>query len=314
MARTSPARGQQSYRHEAFLFHDAGEFMGAMVPFLEEGLEAGEPMMVAVVPEHETWLRDALGPRGDEIEFVDMHELGRNPARIIPAWQRFLDTSSGTNRPVRGIGEPIWPGRRPEELLECQLHEALLNVAVDPDLPFWLICPYDAEQLSPEVVDEAYRSHPVIVEADAYHGSAGYAGRAHVDSMFNSELSELSGPARVAHFTSQDVSRLPGYLKLELYIAGLSVDKAADLAEVVHCLAASSLRRGSRGGTVRVWDQPDALVCEVADEIEVSDLLLGRRVPSEEDHDALRAANQLCDLVQMRSTEAGTAVRVHSWK
>ena len=47
-------------------------------------------------------------------------------------------------RPVRGIGEPIWPGRRPEELLECQLHEALLNVAVDPEVPFWLICPYDA--------------------------------------------------------------------------------------------------------------------------------------------------------------------------
>ena len=76
-----------------------------------------------------------------------MTELGRNPACIIPAWQTFLDECSGYGRPARGIGEPIWVGRRPEEIAECQLHESLLNLAIDPDLPFWLVCPYDDEQL-----------------------------------------------------------------------------------------------------------------------------------------------------------------------
>jgi hypothetical protein len=314
MACVSPVRPQQSYRHEAFLWHDAADFTASMVPFLEEGLAAGEPMMVAVIPEHTRWLQEALGDRADAIEFIDMSQLGRNPARIIPAWQQFLDTHSGKGRPVRGIGEPIWPGRRPEELLECQLHEALLNVAVDPELPFWLICPYDAEDLSAAVVEEAYRSHPVIVEAGSYQGSASYLGRAHVDSMFGTELSKLSDPARSAHFTDADLHRLPHYLKLEFYVAGLPAERAADLADVVHRLAASSLHRGSHGGTVRLWDQPDAVVCEVADDTVVEDLLLGRRVPLEEDHDALWLANQLCDLVQLRSTASGTAVRVHLWK
>jgi hypothetical protein len=310
----SPGRAQQSYRHEAFLWHDQEDFVAGMVPFLEEGLEAGEPMMVAVVPEHTAWLQDALGRRAAQIEFVDMQQLGRNPARIIPAWQSFLDTHSGDGRPVRGIGEPIWPGRRPEELLECQLHEALLNVAVDPELPFWLICPYDAESLGGEVVEEAFRSHPVIIEADTYQGSARYAGRAHVDWMFSSELSAMPGQTRRAHFTQQDVHRLRTYLNLEFYVAGLPENQAADLAEVVHRLASSSLRRGSSGGTVQIWDQPDAVVCEVADDTVVDDPLLGRRVPFGEDHDALWVANQLCDLVQLRSTTTGTAVRVHSWK
>jgi hypothetical protein len=314
MTCTSPTRAQQSYRHEAFLWHDAVDFTASMVPFLEEGLDVGEPMMVAVIPEHMRWLQDALGHRAQQIEFVDMSELGRNPARIIPAWQQFLDSHSGKGRPVRGIGEPIWPGRRPEELLECQLHEALLNVAVDPELPFWLICPYDAEELSPAVVEEAYRSHPVIVEAGSYQGSARYLGRAHVDSMFSSELSELAEPVRTAHFTTQDVGRLTPYLKLEFYVAGLAEERAADLAEVVHRLAVSSIHRGSSGGTVRLWNQPDAVVGEVVDDTVVEDLLLGRRVPFEEDHDALWVANQLCDLVQLRSTDAGTAVRVHTWK
>jgi hypothetical protein len=317
MTWSSPVRAQQSYRHEAFLWHDAEDYTNGLVPFLEEGLESGEPMMVAVLPEHASWLRDALGARAETITFIDMAEIGRNPARIIPAWQQFLDERSGPHRPVRGIGEPIWPSRRPVEIEECQLHEALLNVAIDPELPFWLICPYDADGLGADVVEEAHRSHPVIVEAGSYQGSGQYGGRAHVDTLFAAPLADpadRSGEPRTAQFSEADVARLGRYLRLEFYVAGLPVEKAADLSEVVQRLAESSVRRGSATGTLRMWNQPDALVCEIADDTVVDDLLLGRRVPFEKDHDALWVANQLCDLVQLRSTENGTAVRVHAWK
>lgn len=313
MSWSSPARQHQSYRHEAFLWAEPADFTAGLVPFLADGLDADEPMMVAVGAEHTRWLQDALGPRADTIEFVDMHELGRNPARIIPAWQRFLDEKAVGGRPVRGIGEPIWPGRRAEELLECQLHEALLNVAVDPELPFWLICPYDTGQLGDAVIEEAYRSHPVLVETDRYTGSAGYAGRAHVDSLFSADLGAPPAQVRQAHFTSADVGRLLSYTRLEFYVAGLSAARAADLGQVVERLAASSLHRGSTGGTVTIWTQPGGVVCEVADDLPVDDPLLGRRAPSGEDHDALWVANQLCDLVQFRSTSRGSAVRVHAW-
>jgi hypothetical protein len=46
----------------------------------------------------------------------------------------------------------------------------------------------------------------------------------------------------------------------------------------------------------------------------IDDLLLGRRMPVEDEHDGLWHANQLCDLVQMRSSSTGTTVRVHAWK
>jgi hypothetical protein len=48
----APARSQQSYRHEAFLWHDASDFTAGIVPFITDGLEAGEPVMVAVGPLH----------------------------------------------------------------------------------------------------------------------------------------------------------------------------------------------------------------------------------------------------------------------
>ena len=87
----APARSQQSYRHEAFLWHDASDFTAGIVPFITDGLEAGEPVMVAVSAQHTKWLRDALDGQAGA-EFVDIEELGRNPAQIIPAWQQFLNT------------------------------------------------------------------------------------------------------------------------------------------------------------------------------------------------------------------------------
>jgi len=40
----------------------------------------------------------------------------------------------------------------------------MLNVAIDPEAPLWLICPYDAVTLPALVIEEARRSHPVIVD------------------------------------------------------------------------------------------------------------------------------------------------------
>jgi hypothetical protein len=314
MTQQAPLRSRQSYRHEAFLWRDPTDFTDSMVCFIEEGLEAGEPVMVALTPQHTRWLHDALsGSAVDRVEFVDMARLGANPARIIPAWRRFVNAHSEPLRPVRGIGEPIWPGRHPQELLECQLHEALLNVAIDPDLPLWLICPYDADRLSPAVVEEAHRTHPVIVEAGTHRGSAHYAGRAHVDALFAAELSPPMRQYREVLITPEILDRLPGYVKLELYVAGLPVDRAGQIAIAVKRLARDSLRRGSPSAIIRIWSEPDALICEVTDDLPVTDPLLGRSVPANE-HEGLWEANQVCDLVQLRSTPTRTIVRIISWK
>ena len=314
MTSEAPVRSRQSYRHEAFLWHNPADFTATLVSFIEEGLDVGEPVMVALTPLHTQWLHDGLsGSAAERVEFVDMARLGGNPARIIPAWQRFLETQSEPGRPVRGVGEPIWPGRHPQELLECQLHEALLNVAIDPDLPLWLICPYDADTLSHAVIEEAHRSHPVIVDAGTHRGSAHYAGRAHVDTLFAAELSPAAGRYREAVITAETLNRVPAYVKLELYVAGLPVDRAGQIAIAVKRLTRDSLRRGSPSATIRLWSEPDALICEVADDITVTNPLHGRTVPTNE-HEGLWEANQVCDLVQLRSTPTGTIVRILSWR
>ena len=127
------------------MLYDSPEtFVDGAAPFIRDAVAAGEPIMVAIGAEKIDLLRSRLGEDADRVVFADMAELGANPARIIPAWQEFVDANAG--RPMRGIGEPIWADRSPTELVECQCHEALLNVAFADASDFHLICPYDTER------------------------------------------------------------------------------------------------------------------------------------------------------------------------
>src|SRR5690606_23480587 len=123
------------------------------------------PVMVAVP--HQRWraLRAELGSAADDVAYADMARIGSNPARIIPAWRAFVDEHAPDGVPLRGIAEPIWAGRRDAEIAECQVHEALMNVAIPESAPLWLICPYDADALDPRVLEEVERTHPVVGSA-----------------------------------------------------------------------------------------------------------------------------------------------------
>jgi len=295
------------------LWHDADEFLAATVPFVSDGVAAGEAVMVGMTPAREEWLRDALGQTARDVHFVDITELGRNPARIMPAWQQFFNERSVNGGRVRGLGEPIWSGRRPEEIAESQLHEALLNVAVKPDTPCWLMCPYDAGQLDPSVIEEVYRSHPAVVDGQQYRGSHLYGGRDHVDRVFGSELPELAGPYDELTFDRAGLQSVPSFVATKAYAAGAGADRAADLAVAAQELATSSLQRGAAQGLVRVWAREDAVVFEVRDSSPISDPLTGRRPSTKDQRKGTWVANQLCDLVQLRSSPTGTTVRVHHW-
>ena len=54
------SRTHDSYRHEALLWRGLTEFLAATVPFIQEGLAAGEPVMAALVPQRAAALQDAL--------------------------------------------------------------------------------------------------------------------------------------------------------------------------------------------------------------------------------------------------------------
>jgi hypothetical protein len=304
------------YQHEAFFYRGDDEFIAGTLPFVRDGVEQGQPVLVAVIEPRLKLLRAALGDDADAVQFVDMGRLGANPAKIIPRWRRFISENASPSNPIRGIGEPIWSGRREEELVECQLHEALLNVAVDPDTPLWLSCPYDLDALGADVVAEAQRSHPTLVGDDAgYRGSTTYGGLHHVDEIFRSGLPEPSvTPDRIG-FGAEGLADVRALVVRRAAEAGLSASRQRALAVAVLEFATHSVEHGGGEGVLRVWREPTTLLCEVSDRGYLDDPLVGRVHPDSGD-DADRAvwlANEVCDLTQVRSTAEGTTFRVLSW-
>jgi hypothetical protein len=308
--RPEPVRAQQSYRHEAFLWSGERDFVDGLVPFIEEGIEAGEAVMVATTPEHGTWLARGLGSTASRVHFVEITELGRNPARIIPACQEFLERWSGYGRPARAIGEPVWEGRTPDEVAESQLHEALMNVAVDPDVPFWVRCPYDAGRLDAEALAEVSRSHPALSTADGYQGSRAYGGRHHAQALFAAELPAMGPPATEIDVTSGGADAAGRVVTLHAAAADLGSDRVVDLATTVRHLVRDALDRGAHRVLMRLWDLDDVVVCEVSDTTVIHDLLVGRHHRRDAENDAVGLANEVCDLVQVRSGGSGTTARL----
>ena len=94
--------------------------------------------------------------------------------------------------------------------------------------------------------------------------------------------------------------------------AGLG-DRAADVVLVADELATNSVRHGGGGGALRVWRHGTSLICEVRDRGRVVDPFVGRRRPVEGQSGGrgLWMVNQVCDLLQVRSSAAGTTVRAH---
>ncbi|MEA2825902.1 MAG: hypothetical protein QOG43_341 [Actinomycetota bacterium] len=315
MTATAPARPCSwagDFQHEALLYLTDEEYLGTTVPFVTEGVAAGESVLVAVPEPRLSALRDALGDAGRHVSFADMALLGANPAHIIPLWRDFLDHRRPA-RSVRGIGEPIWAARGSAELVECQRHETLLNVAFAGSGTWRLLCPYDAGALDPSVVDEARRSHPVVIE----HGARGANADCHpLDAMsrpFDVPLPPAPASAVSHDFTADNLSSVRRFVAGRAAALGLLPPRLDDLMLSVQEMANNSILHGGGAGVARGWSDADRVVFEVSDQGRIVDPLVGRQRPSVDiDHGrGLWTANQLCDLVQVRTFESGSVVRLH---
>src|ERR1700716_134743 len=99
-----PAPAVDKFRHEALLYAGWAEFVAGTVPFIRDGIRAGEPVLVVESVDKIQMLRVALGEDADGVLFADMADVGANPARIIPAWHDFVSRHADSGRRLSGIG------------------------------------------------------------------------------------------------------------------------------------------------------------------------------------------------------------------
>jgi anti-sigma regulatory factor (Ser/Thr protein kinase) len=95
--------------------------------------------------------------------------------------------------------------------------------------------------------------------------------------------------------------------------AGLDEARTDDFVLAAHEVASNSVRHAGGSGTVRIWHDDHAVVCDVADTGRIHEPLLGRQRPIDDrvGGRGVWMANQLCDLVQIRTFADGNVVRLH---
>jgi anti-sigma regulatory factor (Ser/Thr protein kinase) len=304
---------EDSFRHEALFYEGDDGFLQGTLPFVTEGLDANEPVLVAVSPQRGELLERALAERAGEVEFVDMRALARNPARVIGAWREFLARHAASGGALRGVGEPIWAGRSREEIDECERNEALLNEAFAHGPRWRLLCPYDLGALDAQTIDAARLTHPAVMHEGISRRNGAYLPLHRAPGPFNGSLPSPPAEREELAYTAHGLGAIRSLVARRGAEAGLEETSREDLVLAINELVTNSVQYGGGGGTLRIWSEPGALVCDVRDRGFIDDPLVGRLPPPVDQHGGrgLWLVNHLCDLVQVRSSPDGTTIRVH---
>ena len=295
--------------HLVLMYDGCGQDLGWAMALLRQAAGSQAPLQIAVPGATMRLVREALRPMPRTAFLADMTDLGRNPARLIPAAQAFGDEHAGEH--VYCLWEPVWPARSAAELREVTRHEALCNLAFS-GREMTIVCLYDTSRLPPEVISDAERTHPMVVSSGRERASTSYLGPGQFPAGCDDPFPP---PAEDAAFVIFDghLGPVREFSAGQARAAGLESARARDLVLAVSELAANAIGHAGGGGVIRAWRTTQELLCQVEDHGHIADPLAGRR---RQPADApgghgLWLVNRMCDLVERRTGQAGTITRLH---
>lgn len=293
-------------RHKALVWRDGTDSVQPVLAFVRDGIRRNEPVSVCVRAALGGVLAQVLRSQ-PLVAFFDMAQVGRNPGRLIPAMLDFAGAHA--SRTLRYVSEPFWAGRSAAEQAETVRHEALIGLAL-ADVSATVLCVYDGS-LDRPAISCAEQTHSVIIADGQPRASSRYAGNGIVPEPYDRPLAPPPASARRLPYRA-DLRAIRSAVTSCARQAGLSDDRAADLALAASEVAANTLRHTQAGGWLDVWSTPDEVICQITDSGRIADPLAGRRRPaSDASGHGLWVVNQICDLVELRSGPDGTTVRMH---
>ncbi|MGA5302444.1 anti-sigma factor RsbA family regulatory protein [Nucisporomicrobium flavum] len=305
--RVSPSAGAAG--HAALFYADLDEYVAGTLAFLRAGLTAGARVAVAVPPPRLECVRDALGPAGRDVRFIDMAEAGRNPGRIIPSVLCAV-ADAGPAGPVRIVAESTWTGRSTAEYPACVQHEALVDRALS-GRSVSVLCPYDATRLPHAALADAWLTHPTVMNGRHPRRNDRYAPGVALLAM-NLELAVPQTAVTVA-FDGDTFHGLRRIVVERARSGGTPPDRLNDVAVAVSELATNAVVHGGGAGLLRSWTDDRHFICEVVSTGRIADVLAGRRPvpPTEVSGRGILLVNMVADLVRMHVGDGGTTVRFY---
>ena len=295
--------------HEALLYHTADELGRVVNHFVLDARAKAEPVLIALPAGNLEFVRDLLGAAAAAVRFEDMAELGGNPSCLLSAYRAWIDDHDG---PVRVVGEAVWAGRTEVELVECLRHEALINHVLS-DFRVSILCPYDAARLDGETLGGAELTHPQLVSGEGRRRESHYYGEP-IEVYAGERWPQASATEPVSrHVFDGNLGALRQAIASDPIVSSLSRERLYDLVFAVNEAATNALAHADGTCTARLWHDGTSVVSEISTDSVIDDVAVGSRRPAPEATSGrgLWLINQVCDLVELRSGEAGTTLRLH---
>jgi anti-sigma regulatory factor (Ser/Thr protein kinase) len=294
----------ESAGHCAVFYDSAWGFVNSVRSFVEHG--GGAPVLIVAPEPSLALLKDYSSDPGARLRLADVTTIGANPAGIIPAIRAFVD--SHHTRAVRCVIEALWGGRTPEQRRETVRHEALLNQAF-LGLPIAILCAYDAALAG---VAAAELTHPVLIRDGTRCVSTGYDPGRVFPEGYDEPLEPVPGGAAPLYYR-ENLRAVRAFASEHARSAGMAVERIRDLIIAVGELVANTYRHTAGGGVLSVWIAGEELICQVRDSGYIGDPLAGRHPPAPGASGGLGlwVVHQLCDLVEIRTGQGDTCIRLH---
>lgn len=119
--------------------------------------------------------------------------------------------------------------------------------------------------------------------------------------------------ARAFKITARNLGALRRFVARSAAAFGLDDTRVDELVVATNEVATNSVVHGGGNGELKMWAAPSAVTCEIRDEGWIRDSVSRRPAPATTAADGrgLWIAKKLCDRVEIRSTRAGSSVRLH---
>lgn len=262
MVRTGAARGQVGHFHEAGFYGSDAEFAALIVPFVEQGVAAGEPVILGYDDRKSGLLRSRLAD-ASAVSFIGDKGLYATPARAIDAYRRLFEfhLARGAGQ-IRIAGDVPHPGNG-GRFEGWDRYECAVNT-VWQDYPVWGFCLYDTSTASRAVLDIVERTHPrLVLPSGQRRTSERYQSVPAFEGLPPSP-DPLEASAPIAELTD----RSPADVRSALARIGsgrVSGSALADLILGTSETAGNARLHGQPPVTVRIWAAPDRIVVGVHD-------------------------------------------------
>ena len=311
----APSSPGHRYRHDALLYGSAEQLAEVAVPFLLDGLAAGDAAVVATGAVTADLLREAVdgNPRVHVLERGDVYRA-RTPAAITTfrqlAEQR---VSEGAHR-VRVVGEVDF-GPTERDWLEWQRYEAVVNDAL-AGWPLWGLCVFDTQRLPQQLLDTALQTHPWRATTSGCEPNPHFTEPADYLRALPVPVEPLEAtPPRLHASHVADFASLRRALATELAGVAADEDLLQDFLLAVDEMTSNALRHGGRPVDLRLWIGTDRVVCTIGDSgTGWDDPFAGYGPAHGEDLSrggmGLWLARQLCDHVDITTGPDGPLVRL----